>query len=586
MLGKYFQRLFIILTIGMLEPAHALLPLENLLLGEYSNEQSDELRDPLDSLFQRYEKETTRQDILKLPLGVSKEDIDSERDLLKGRIKLGLYRGFIEEGYNLENQCKAQKRKPRYAIPSEKDQAKRVFLATLQYKILDISTYYLPAYARYFEWNEGDYENLVENLMGNFCSQNLTTLSLRNLKKNMLARFKTADKVKLPSVKGNVYFPKELGLLESRRSARAAEFAWTVELFKSSCSWGNDPNNYRLLVPILRNPAVASAVIRELTGQGLTWLDEKSRPGIENQVETTRITCKNLICRKSSLKEFEKYLPRALGSTSIENDFKNLFCSEFRDADYQLKYQVPKIAKKIKSRTFDEENFINSQLIALMTGIPDLLIMTPKFSEMKSLARTSLDQTWEFWAEGQNDNFKKALAYEEALSIELVPTRLIFQKFRPDFSVELDVNQGEFDRVNNILGKIRTKMELKFSKKFLKWARSQWKTIDARKEKQKADRVILPFKKMMEDQMDQLLSSYPVVPLRKEIDNLIISELLGQLAAYDGEFFEGEVEGFVDIPIYINYGLFALRHLRDRYQIKRNQGEIAGDLEKLRFLRL
>ncbi len=586
MLGKYFQYIFFICFLGVHSNAYALMPLENLLLGEYSIERSDELRDPLDVLFQRYDQETSLQDNLKLPLGISKEDIQSPTELLKGRIKLGLYRGFIEEGYNLENECKAQKRDPRYPIPSEKDQAKRVFLATLQYKVLDITTYFLPAYAKFFEWSKDDYVNLVENLMGNFCSQNLTTLSLRNLKKNMIARYSSAGKIKLPSVKGNVYFPKEVGLLESRRSARAAEFAWTIELFKSSCSWGNDPNNYRLLVPLLRNPSIAASVIRELTGKGLTWIEEKSSPGLENQVDTTRIACKNLICRKTSLDEFEKFLPRALGSTSIERDFKNLFCSEFRDADYQLKFQVPKISKKIKSRTFDEERFLNSQLIALLTGVPDILIMTPKFSDLKTIARTSLDQTWRFWADGQNENYKKSLAYEEALSIELVPTRLIFKKFRPKFSVELDVNQGEFDRVNNILGKIRTKMNLTFSKKFLKWARSQWKVIEAKKSVKKAERIKLPFKKMMEDQMDQLLSGYPVVPLRKEIDELIIDELLSQLSAYDGNYFDGDVSGFVEVPVYINYGLFALRHLKDRYQIKRNQGEIAGDLEKLRSLRL
>ncbi|MEC7275722.1 MAG: hypothetical protein VXV96_05320 [Bdellovibrionota bacterium] len=568
---------------------YGLMPLENVLLGDYVSEKSEDLSSPIDTLFERYDQQMSRQDILKYPLGLDESKIESPRKLLKDRIKLGLYRGIIEEGYNLRNQCTLEKRALRYPIPSEKQQAKRTFIATLQYKILDLTSYFLPVYAKYFEWEKDDYKNLVDNLVGNYCSQNLTTISLRNLKINMMRRYDRADRVNLPSIKENLYFPEKLGLQESRRSARESEFAYTIELFKSSCSWGNDTDNYRLLVPLLRSPVVAAMVLRELSGQSLTWIEEKSRPGLESE-DTTRIVCKNLICRKSSEKDFNRFVPKALGSTGVLGDFKNLWCTELRDADYLYKNQVPQIAKIIKSRTMDEDQFLVSQLVALESGVPDLMILAPKFSDLLSLTRSSVDQTWDFWAEGQNDNYKKALAYEEALQIEPAPTRLFFKNLRPKFSVELDINQGEFDRVNNILGKLRTKMNLKFSKKFLKWAREQWSSIerisDEQTAKQREERIRLPFKKMIGEQMETLLSSYPVVPLKKEIDQLIIDEILGQLVSYDGNFFKGEVEGMVEVPVYINYGLFALRHLRDRYKIKRNQGLISSDLEKLRFLRL
>lgn len=591
MIGKMIRlKLFYSVIVLVMSPyTYGLMPLENVLLGDYVSEKSEDLSSPIDTLFERYDQQMSRQDILKYPLGLDESKIESPRKLLKDRIKLGLYRGIIEEGYNLRNQCTLEKRALRYPIPSEKQQAKRTFIATLQYKILDLTSYFLPVYAKYFEWEKDDYKNLVDNLVGNYCSQNLTTISLRNLKINMMRRYDRADRVNLPSIKENLYFPEKLGLQESRRSARESEFAYTIELFKSSCSWGNDTDNYRLLVPLLRSPVVAAMVLRELSGQSLTWIEEKSRPGLESE-DTTRIVCKNLICRKSSEKDFNRFVPKALGSTGVLGDFKNLWCTELRDADYLYKNQVPQIAKIIKSRTMDEDQFLVSQLVALESGVPDLMILAPKFSDLLSLTRSSVDQTWDFWAEGQNDNYKKALAYEEALQIEPAPTRLFFKNLRPKFSVELDINQGEFDRVNNILGKLRTKMNLKFSKKFLKWAREQWSSIerisDEQTAKQREERIRLPFKKMIGEQMETLLSSYPVVPLKKEIDQLIIDEILGQLVSYDGNFFKGEVEGMVEVPVYINYGLFALRHLRDRYKIKRNQGLISSDLEKLRFLRL
>ncbi len=591
MIGKMIRlKLFYSVIVLVMSPySYGLMPLENVLLGDYVSEKSEDLSSPIDTLFERYDQQMSRQDILKYPLGLDESKIESPRKLLKDRIKLGLYRGIIEEGYNLRNQCALEKRALRYPIPSEKQQAKRTFIATLQYKILDLTSYFLPVYAKYFEWEKDDYKNLVDNLVGNYCSQNLTTISLRNLKINMMRRYDRADRVNLPSIKENLYFPEKLGLQETRRNARESEFAYTIELFKSSCSWGNDTDNYRLLVPLLRSPVVAAMVLRELSGQSLTWIEEKSRPGLESE-DTTRIVCKNLICRKSSEKDFNRYIPKALGSTGVLGDFKNLWCTELRDADYLFKNQVPQIAKIIKSRTMDEDQFLVSQLVALESGVPDLMILAPKFSDLLSQTRSSVDQTWDFWAEGQNDNYKKALAYEEALQIEPAPTRLFFKNLRPKFSVELDINQGEFDRVNNILGKLRTKMNLKFSKKFLKWAREQWSSIerisDEQTAKQREERIRLPFKKMIGEQMETLLSSYPVVPLKKEIDQLIIDEILGQLVSYDGNFFKGEVEGMVEVPVYINYGLFALRHLRDRYMIKRNQGLISSDIEKLRFLRL
>lgn len=591
MIGKMIRlKLFYSVIVLVMSPySYGLMPLENVLLGDYVSEKSEDLSSPIDTLFERYDQQMSRQDILKYPLGLDESKIESPRKLLKDRIKLGLYRGIIEEGYNLRNQCALEKRALRYPIPSEKQQAKRTFIATLQYKILDLTSYFLPVYAKYFEWEKDDYKNLVDNLVGNYCSQNLTTISLRNLKINMMRRYDRADRVNLPSIKENLYFPEKLGLQETRRNARESEFAYTIELFKSSCSWGNDTDNYRLLVPLLRSPVVAAMVLRELSGQSLTWIEEKSRPGLESE-DTTRIVCKNLICRKSSEKDFNRYIPKALGSTGVLGDFKNLWCTELRDVDYLFKNQVPQIAKIIKSRTMDEDQFLVSQLVALESGVPDLMILAPKFSDLLSQTRSSVDQTWDFWAEGQNDNYKKALAYEEALQIEPAPTRLFFKNLRPKFSVELDINQGEFDRVNNILGKLRTKMNLKFSKKFLKWAREQWSSIerisDEQTAKQREERIRLPFKKMIGEQMETLLSSYPVVPLKKEIDQLIIDEILGQLVSYDGNFFKGEVEGMVEVPVYINYGLFALRHLRDRYMIKRNQGLISSDIEKLRFLRL
>jgi hypothetical protein len=565
--------------------AFALIPLENVLLGNYAQQSTVEGSDPIEGLFLRYEQSVVNSGVLKNPIGITLESNVSKKDLLRARIKLGLYRGYIEEGYNLENICK-ERPKINFAIPSEKLQAKRAFLATLQYLVLDLTSHYLPLYAKYFEFEKDDYNNLVDGLISNSCSQNLTTVSLKQLRLNMIQRYDRPSNIRLPSVKGNPYFPEKLARSESRVSARKNEFAWTVELFKSACSWGNDPANYGLLVPLLRSPVISSMVVRELSGNALSWVDELNKPAIEKSSQAVRISCQNLICRKSNLENFLRLTPRSVGSTSIGNDFMRLYCSEFRDADYLIKFQVPQIVKKVKSITFDEQNLLVGQFISLATGVPDFLVQSPKFSNLKELLRSSMDRAWDFWANTQKNTFNKALAYEEPLKIQVVESELYFRKFKPEFSVELDINQGEFDRVISIVGKLRTKMKLTFSKKFLKWAREKWKSIDQGKDLKEAERIKIPFRKMVEDQVAALVAGYPVVPISTKIDELIVVELLDQLTTYEGDFFIKDVSGLIEVPVYINYGIFALRHMRDRYIIKKNQGDVVSDLQKLRSLRL
>ncbi|MCR9205892.1 MAG: hypothetical protein NXH75_15015, partial [Halobacteriovoraceae bacterium] len=311
--GKYLP-IFLLLVLGWNTQVKGLVPLENVLLGNYQIDANEETADPLTTLFQDYDDSIKQQTELKKPLGFSGEEM-TDKDLFRNRIKLGLFRGFIEEGFNLENLCK-QKPEINYATPSDKTQVMRAYLATLQYMTLDMATRHLPVYAKYFEYTEEEYENMVSTLVNNHCSQNLTTLSLRQLTLNMLKRWQSSESVSLPSIKGNPYFPEKLGRQESRRSSRSAEFAWTVELFKASCSWGNEVNNYRLLVPLLRSPVLASMVIREMAGQTLSWSDAKSSPTLENSNKTTQIACQNLICRRVSAETFANQTPRSVGSTA------------------------------------------------------------------------------------------------------------------------------------------------------------------------------------------------------------------------------------------------------------------------------
>lgn len=554
-----------------LNTVHALVPLESLLLGSFKDQYQQDIDDPLYYIFRDIKRQNNE---------LNQDSINQKQWL-----KFVLYRGMIDEGHNLNNMCK---RRPKidFATQNDLDNAKRVYLATLQYLVLDLTTEYMAGYAQYFDFASDEYENLVDHLVGNYCSENLTTISLKQLKENMLARFKVNRGLELPSVENDPFFPKEMGRVNTGPDARKQEFAWTLELFKSSCSWANDVNNARLLVPLARNPMIAAAIIRELSGIGLSW-DFKEEKVIKQKVtDSLRISCRNMICRKSDVPTFKQQIPKTVGSESIESDFERLYCNHFRDIDYQIKNQEPKIAEMIKSITFDDQNLLTGQLVALMTGYPDFFVQTENYSDLMSFTRSPMDKSWDAWANGQNGNYTKIMTYEESLTIDLVDPGLYYKKFLPNFSVELDINQGEFDKAISMDGKLRIKIDLELSKKFLSWVRDSWKIIDVKKEPKKAERIRIPFRARIQDKITELKDKFPIVPWNEKLSEIVLNELTRQVSAYEGNYFTDKNEGIMSVPLYINFSPFALRHMRYRYLIRKNETGEQSELSRLRNLTL
>ncbi len=548
-----------------------LVPLESLLLGNFEEDYIADVSDPLQYIF----KDSERKNAL----------ADSGQYYFKpGMRDLGLYRGFLEEGQNLNGICRGPS-KISYPSVSERIKAKRVYLAALQYIGLDVVTNYLPLYAKYFEFESDEYENLVDGLIGNSCSQNISVISLKTLKQNMMVKFKTESTLKLPSVAGNPRFPQSLTKVEGSRNANKRAFSVSLDLFKSFCSWGNSTENYRLLVPLLRSPVVGAMIIRELSGQGLDYdLIGDKVLRVEDKA-TNRFACDSLICRKVNKETFIKKFPRSIGSSGVAKDLERLYCSEFRDADYQTKFQVPQLKKTIKEITFDEQNHLVGQFFSLVTGVPDFILLSSKYSTLQDTFRSSVDKSWDNWAGAQNEKYINALGYEESLTIEAVDPKFYFNRYFPRFSVELDINLGEFDRVNSRLGKLKTTIELKFSKKFLSWARDSWKLLDPSVDKQKVARIKLPFKKMVEDQFKEQLEKFPTLPLKKKVVGVVIRQLIDNLITYEGDFFHKDMKKIIEVPIHLNFAPFALKHLRYRYEIEKNEGRVQSELQRLRSLR-
>ncbi|CBW26362.1 putative membrane protein [Halobacteriovorax marinus SJ] len=547
--------IFLIFTLNF--SASALVPLESILLGDFEEKYSKESADPFDYLFLQK---------VELPGKMSEK-----RDLT-------IYRGYYEEAINLQKSCREDYQLA-YPTPWQEDQVKRSLFATLQYIGLDITIRAIPKYAKYFEFSRDEYTNLVDGLVGNYCSKNLSLISLKQLKRNLFSKFDNENNFKLPDISENSLFPKSVATLATQDDIKEREFSKTLELFKTFCSWGGDIDNLRLMVPLIKSPIIYAQLIRQLTNEKLEWNKNSRNVFKIKNSSTVQVLCEGLICRKTDANEFYKKFPTSVGHKSYDDDLSRLYCKEVRDYEYKIAGQAPKIAKKIKTMSFDEENLLISQFIALQTGMPALFIRANNYSRGKEFLRASVDKSWDQWAMNQIDKFKGEVYYEEPLSVELVDRALYYRNFLPDFKVHFDVNLGELDRTNQIVGKLSTKFNLNFSRKFIRWARNEWINLDPRDQKRK-DELFHKMKLRIEPVVENIRSKFPYPPWDGRLDIIIRDEILEQISKYRGNHFDQDEAGMINIPVYINFAPYALKYLRYEYNVEQNQKKSKRD-EKL-----
>ena len=473
------NRLLIVLLGVVFIPTNsfALMPMESLALGDFSSEYSESKNDPLDFVFGRDLK-------------------NDNKSLDEFKNNLAIYRGFYEEGKNLINSCK-KTTEIRYNNEWDKIQVERTIMSEIQYIGLDITSRAIPQYAKYFEFSEEEYKNLVDDLVGNYCSNNLSVISKRELKNNLLLKFTKDNSFTLPTVKGNPLFPDNMDKYVSEKLAKDHEFKTTIKIFQSMCSWSGDPDSPGLMVPFLKHGALMSFINRQFDGKTIGWNKEKNTLNLVENNKSIQVLCDNLICRKTTQNEFKNKIILSVGSTSFGQDFKYLFCDSFQVKDYNTKNIDPRLKKMINDLTFDDENFLVGQFIALITGYPDFLLGLEKFTAGEDLLRASIDYTWTNWAKTQSSNLNRELYFEEPLTLELIDRKLYFKNDQKDLKVAFDVNLGEIDRINQKVGKLGMNFKIEIPASYIKYHRSALIHLDWSIEGEK-DRLINRFKYQLE----------------------------------------------------------------------------------------
>lgn len=529
--------------------AWALAPIESLVLGNFSENYSENISDPLNYVFTR-------------DRSVKSDDKGHKREL-------ALYRGIYEEGKNTLNYCK-NNRDIHYASEWQKVQVMRSLLSEIQYIGLDITTRAIPQYAKALDFSRDEYVNLVDGLVGNFCSANLSVISLKELKNNFLIKFDKENSFKLPDVTGNPYFPDNLDSYIPTKTSLENEFKFTVKLFQSICSWGGNPTNAGLMVPILKNPALMAFFIRQMDNQVIDWRERDNTLYLQKNKNTVQVWCENLICRKMDADNFYNKIYYSVGGTNLSEDLKRLYCSEFRTIDYRPSENDERLAKIMNTATFDDENFINSQFIALLTGVPDFLLRADNFNKGEDILRSGIDFTWTKWAKEQTQIFDRDLYFEEPMTLELINRDLYFNSQSPKLKVAFDVNLGEFDRINQRIGKVRASFKINIQRSFLHYYREMLKSFEPRDSSEK-ERLLKRFKHQLTEDLNEAREKFIIPPWKGDLEGLIANELTAQLLLFSDRDFKMEKVGFEAVSVELNYGLFALKYINHQKTVKNAQ---------------
>jgi len=538
-----------------------LVPLESFLLGDQADKLIAEKKSVINDLF------SYRQDNLVMA-NLSHKD---PQLMSLNKKKVAYMRGLYEGGKKLKNFCQVNN-KISYASLWQKEQVKRTVISTLQFIGLDYTVKALAQYAQFFQFSESDYKNLVKRLVGGYCSHNLTVISLKQLEKNFSAHFSRKLANALPNINNNPLFNKQkLLALHPHEESLQREFLKTVEVFKALCSWGNDTENLRLIYPFLRNPVVMSFIIRQMSGVQLQWRAQENRFIEVDNPHGVHITCENLICRKTSKDRFLENLPKALGQNAgPRSDFARLYCEEFKNLKKVEFASSKKIHALLKGLSLDDEKLAEGQLLALISQTPDFFVRAESMQEGPKIARSGLDHLWDTWAAEQLGNHNKDIYYEEPLSIEVVDRSFYFNKLRPKFKVVFDINLGEFDRLNQFIGKIKTNFKVRLSTNFLAWIRRKWAGVDPRRPQDRESLLTIMNKHLIDD-VHKSFAKLLFPALGSKMEELIGKEILQQLLLYRGDFFVGERAGFVDIPVQLQFGTFALKYIHYVHQAKKNK---------------
>ncbi len=547
-----------LLTIFLSVNAWSLTALDGVIYGKVDK---DKQYDPLAFIFEKKHETLARENI-------------SYNDL-----KLYDFVGMFVEGENLKNTCEKQLPEGRYLTSWQDEQARRAVVSTFQYISLDVLTRAIGKYAQTLKWSDEQFKGLSNNLINNYCSKNLTVYSLRLLKNNLEEKFSSKNYYQLPNWSGSEFYPPQLQEATVSLETRKRELATVIRLYRNICSWNGLVDDYRMMLPYLKNPYIMSYIFHNMAQTQVYFDFEEQKLKKKPSADTVQVLCQNFVCRKVSAKQFNDGFPRMLGSSSLYNDLERLYCHHFVKAEVPKEDVNPQIKTWLKERSLEEEVIEQSQYVSLLTGSPDLLFIVEKYTDLKDVLKSNIEHRWNRWAQNQLDHFNNDLMYEESLQIQIKPQAIIHDFKRRKLYLNVAITLGELDKVLEFFDKVSVNTKLEFSKDFLSWVWKQQRYANYETDLYKRDQIHHHLQEQIKHQLAIKEKRFLITPWDSqfkaggELEKILTPELLRQIDYMTLSQVE-KLPAQIQIPITFYYGNFALKYMRYKFKnIYRNEAQ-------------
>jgi hypothetical protein len=545
MLNKmnYLNRMtiYFLLILGLPSTLLALVPVKGLILGEVDDiAQIDPFARMLTSTYPVI-------------------DVTSENEKL-----IENYIGLYRLGVTLKNQCSKSQR-VRYSTLWKEASAKRSVAATLQYVGIDFSLKAIVEYAKQFEYDNEKFKTLADNLVTNYCNPNISVYSRKFIRDNFDYYWKNNSKFKLPEISKSPFYSEDIKKISNSIDSMKNGFNYTLKNFRAFCSWNGDTDNYFLMAPYLNNPFIMSYISNSITSKKISIESKTKQLFLEESKDTVKVACENMICRNRNEVEFTKLFPRMIGSTDLQEDIKFLYCEHFENARTRYSLLGKPQKKWINGQSYEEPFLEVNNFFSLLTQFPDLLVMSKKFDDVYAGLRLNIKNRWDRWSSKKISQFDRDLQYEEPLEIKLITKTESSAAETGRFNILFHVNMGEIDKMVIAHDKISLKFDLVFSNKFLNNIRSKLITFHNLGKVNEEKFEIYKLEQNITHQVEKA-SKYINIPLKgKKMAKILAKEIIGQINFYNGSMLKKLEYKSIKIPVEFQYGLFALRYLREKH---------------------
>lgn len=457
------------------------------------------------------------------------------------------YARFVFNGLKRANQCESSITRPRFRTKEEEQDFLRSMLAHTQYVFLNKVIDLLPKLFKKYGLSQKEYETFQDQLIGRYCSPNITTISHLRLKELGIKSFGQDNDKSLPGLYFKTKSLDEVKKTLNSRDSLKKILKYATELFIDLCSWDGNSTQNNILAWYLQDSFLGEYILYDLL--------------FENP---KKVVCQHKLCRPQKITVFDGHYPKMIREGSWVEQFESTWCFYYRRPLMSLKDVKNEF---LRARLYKKKNLrLNkSILFSFLTRMPAYKVAISNDDLMDKVLFNEIQIMMEKWANRAIDDFKTTGLFQERLEYSVLGNDLrSYERYRS--MVEINISYGELDKAVTRWPKLTLGFDLDFQGAYLKWLKNKWKLANRIGGVEKLrEQVLYDIETRVRSQLKQTNKVFYNSPLEQELAGKIALEILKNLAYYQGNEFERAPLEKFPTKVYLHMGLFAMRYQSEKF---------------------